>query len=145
MGIRFLPVLLAAALYGCAPYSPREVADPNAITIRDAFLSVSDGLQAFQNDLSKNPNFHLGVIVCEIVVKFNISATATRGGNVGVEVSPTSQFVQAKLSAQQTNNSSGDRGNSVEIHLNSIDTHVCPPSNPSKQTDAQAPAKTPSK
>src|SRR6201995_4716160 len=66
-------------------------------------------------------------ITCRIIVKFNVAATAVRGGNVAISVSPPTEYVQAKLSAQQNNNSTGDRGNTIEVDLDSIDTHVCPP------------------
>ena len=123
------------AMNGCADYSPREVAEPNAITVRDAFLSVADGLKGFQDSLSERKDFHLGVITCSIVIKFNVAATAARGGTEGVQLSPPVKFVQAKLSAQQNNNSTGERGNTIEVDLKSIDTHVCPPTPEKPSTD----------
>lgn len=121
-----MKVLVAClALAGCASLNPMKVADPTTITVSEAFSSVADGLGAFQSRLKATDGLHLGVIVCKIIVKFNISATADLGGNVGSAIT-TPTKVQAKISSQVDNSATGNRGNTVEIDLNSVDTSVCP-------------------
>lgn len=116
-------LLACLLLASCA--TPKQVADPATITVSDAFASVADGLAAFQKRLKVTDGLHLGVIVCKVIVKFDISAAAGLGGNAGVALAPPTE-VKAKVTAGLSNTASGSRGNTVEIDLNSIDTAVCP-------------------
>lgn len=123
---RLISLACLATLSGCASYTPADVADPNAISVKDALHGVAVGMQDFAATLNTS-GLVLGLITCKVTVNFNISAQATKGGTAGIDVGGGAGGVTAKLTAQQNNSSTGARGNTVEIVMGSVYPGTCAP------------------
>jgi hypothetical protein len=110
---------MAAA--GCG-YTPREVAEPNSITLKTAVMEVAESLHAVK-DRYKNQD-KVGLYPSEATVVFNISASSTEttgltvGANVPVAVSP----IPVSLNGSEQLVSKGDRGNQVTIKFLNVGT-----------------------
>lgn len=107
---------LVVVVCGCAAFGPKNVANPEYITLDQAFDATAKGLGKFAESLGEE-KLRLGMHVCKIQVVFNVSATAAQGGNVKVTLAPPTSVANASVSGEQDNTSNGTRGNTITIEL----------------------------
>jgi hypothetical protein len=117
-------VCVAAGVGGCAAFSPNEVAKPSTLTIENAMGDIGAGFVKLKGNLEQNPGLKLGLWPCKVTVSLNVTANADMGGKLVLDttIKPPAKVVDASITghAEQTNNSSATRGNSVDIELYSI-------------------------
>ncbi|CDX21358.1 hypothetical protein MPL3356_350075 [Mesorhizobium plurifarium] len=111
------PILIA----GCGTYTPREVADPSAITLKAALVDVADSLNEMRARTDSRDKF--GLIPDEVTVTFNIAAHGTNTGKLNVTASGV-PLGPATLgaSAENTQVADSNRGNQIVIKLKNIAT-----------------------
>lgn len=115
--IAFLPFFLA----GCGTYTPREVADPTSITLRDALIDVADSLEAMRQQTRPRDKF--GLIPDEVTVTFNIQAHGTNTGHASLNVNG-SPIPGTTLGGTIENTlvSDSNRGNQIVVKLKNLAT-----------------------
>jgi hypothetical protein len=113
----FVPSLVIS-LAGCAAFSPNEVADPSHLTIDNAMQSIGEGFIKMQAALSGNK---MGLWPCRVTTTLNVTANADQGGKLVLDttIKPPSEVVTAEIKghAEQTNNSSATRGNTISVEM----------------------------
>ena len=116
---RFLGIIaspLICCLAGCAS---QDVADPNAITLKQALVDTVDALDAaHQESLLHRTNF--GFYGCTVTAVFNISATAGQDNKLALTASgPPAKILPVTLGASGSfeSTASGTRGNTVTVVL----------------------------
>lgn len=112
-----LPILLV----GCGTYTPREVADPSAITLKAALVDVADSLNEMR--ARTQPRDKFGLIPDEVTVTFNIAAHGTNTGKLNVTASgvPLSPGTLG-ASADNTQVAESNRGNQIIVKFKNIAT-----------------------
>ena len=119
--LRSCGLLAALAITGCAAFSPNEVAKPSTLTIANAMGDIGEGFLNMRATLDKNPNLKLGLWPCKVTATLNVTANADMGGKLVLDTSikPPVKVVDASITghAEQTNNSSATRGNTVDVEL----------------------------
>lgn len=120
MRIEFALIITAIFSTGCA-YTPREVADPKAITLNAAMVDVANSLNDMRDVTDKRGK--LGLLVDEVQVTFNINSKATNTNKLTVGLSnvPVSGGLFA-ANAENTLQSEGSRGNQIIIKMKNIAT-----------------------
>lgn len=117
----FLFVLLPLALAGCGTYTPREVADPKAITLNAAMVDVAESLNDMRDRTTARGK--LGMLVDEVEVTFNISSKATSTDKLAVSaanIPVAGGILGANADSQLV--AEGNRGNQITIKLKNIAT-----------------------
>ncbi|QIG49487.1 hypothetical protein G5V57_18290 [Nordella sp. HKS 07] len=112
-------------LAGCT-YTPKEVADPRAITLKSAMIQTADSLDELHRRTEGRQRF--GQIVDEVTVVFNISAHATNTGKL--TLNPASIPLTGGLlgggtlgaTAENTLVADSNRGNQITIKLKNFAT-----------------------
>ena len=116
----FIPSLIVL-LAGCASFSPNEVANPSQLTIDNAMQSIGEGFIKMQAALSGNK---MGLWPCRVTTTLNVSASADQGGKLVLDttIKPPSDVVTAEIKghAEQANNSSGTRGNTISVEMYNV-------------------------
>ncbi|WP_294534364.1 hypothetical protein [uncultured Rhodoblastus sp.] len=114
--LRIIPLPLLFFVAGCAS---QNVADPNAITLKQALVDTVDALDAaHQESLLHRTNF--GFYGCTVTAVFNISATAGQDNKLALTASgPPATILPVSLGASGSveSTASGTRGNTVTILL----------------------------
>jgi hypothetical protein len=111
--------IFAASVSGCVT-SPRELANPDAISLRSAVMDVVDTLHAAR-DSHKNER-KIGMYPSEAVVTFNMAAssTETTGLQLGASIPAAVSVVPITASFSDTNVGVGSRGNQITITFKNI-------------------------
>lgn len=139
---RAASILAPIVLSGCGTFTPKEVADPRAITLNDAMIDVADSLNDMRAKAERRGNF--GLIVDEVIVTFNVSSQATNTGKLSVTASnvPVAGGVLG-ASAENTLVATGIRGNQITITLKNLATADTSKATNRKLVDRCAVAKPP--
>ncbi|MBZ9854890.1 hypothetical protein LB566_13860 [Mesorhizobium sp. CA13] len=118
---KFLFTILPLTVAGCGTYTPKEVADPKAITLNAAMIDVADSLNDMRARTRGRDNF--GLIVDQVTVTFNVSSQATNTGKLAVTASniPVAAGILG-ASAENTLVATGNRGNQIIITLKNLAT-----------------------
>jgi hypothetical protein len=110
-----------ACLAGCGTFSPREVAQPSGITVRDAVFEVATTLRDVQDLVP--PEKRAGLLADEVTVVFNVAATSTTTSSANLNISNVilpNGTLEGGASSQNT--SQGTRGNQITIKFKNIAT-----------------------
>ncbi|AVH44966.1 hypothetical protein [Agrobacterium tumefaciens] len=110
-------------LTSCGTYTPRQVAEPSAISLKQAIFEVADSLNEVQDRVPVNRRS--GLIADEVTVVFNIAAQSTSTSNAGLTVSNVPLAgVGGTFGAngEIQNVSVGNRGNTVTVKFKNIAT-----------------------
>ena len=134
----FISVSASLCLAACTSYSPSEVANPNGISVKDAFDGVAAGLISFANDLDTAQIGHpqnageiqtgalkLGMITCRIAVNFNISAQVNQNRQAKLAITVPVQAASIGASGSLADTAAAARGNVVTVELDSIYPEIC--------------------
>ncbi len=122
MGRVFYCIVLLM-LSGCGAYTPRQVAEPTAISLKQAVFEVADSLYEVQGRVPLEKRS--GLIADEVTVVFNVAASSTTTSSAGLTVSNVALAgVGGTLGAngQTENVSLGSRGNTVTIKFKNVAT-----------------------
>ncbi|MGM4891256.1 hypothetical protein [Tardiphaga sp. 839_C3_N1_4] len=119
--MRSVVVVLAAAsvsLGGCV--TPTEVANPNAITLRQAVMEVTESLHEARGRYPNQPK--IGLYPSEATVTFNVSSQSTETTGLQVGASVPAAVVPVPITASFSDQivASGTRGNQVTIKFKNI-------------------------
>ncbi|CAN7485797.1 hypothetical protein [Mesorhizobium sp. LjRoot246] len=119
--VMYAPILASIFLTACGTYTPREVADPKAITLNAALIDVADSLNDMRAKAENRGNF--GLIVDEVDVTFNVSSKATNTGKLAVSVAnmPVAGGILG-ASGENTLVAEGNRGNQIVIKMKNLAT-----------------------
>jgi hypothetical protein len=111
---------LAVLVAGCA-YQPRQVADPGEITLDSALMQLANGLNNMRDQTRARDK--LGLIVDEAEVTLNISAKATKEGQLTLSASqiPIASGLLGLTASEKLSNE-GTRGNTIVIRFKNIAT-----------------------
>ncbi|MES0110149.1 hypothetical protein [Mesorhizobium sp. M0013] len=114
-------IFAALPLVGCGTYTPREVADPKAITLNAALIDVADSLNDMRSRTANRDKF--GLLVDEVTVTFNVSSKATDTGKLAVSVAniPVGGGVLG-ASGENTLVAEGNRGNQITVKFKNLAT-----------------------
>ena len=109
------------SLAGCGAFTPREVAEPSNVTLRQAVFDVAETLRDVR-DLTP-PGKKTGLMADEVTVTFNIAASSTTTNKADLTVSnvPVGNGVLG-ASAGTQNVSEANRGNQIVIKFRNIAT-----------------------
>ncbi|TAN70488.1 MAG: hypothetical protein EPN17_05055 [Methylobacter sp.] len=114
----FLLSFAISSLTACAAFSPNEIANPSKLTVDQAMESIGLGFQKMKTALDGNK---LGLWPCKVTTTLNVTANADQGGKLVLDttIKPPADVVTAEIKghAEQTNNSSATRGNTINIEL----------------------------
>ena len=129
-------------LAGCTDYGPGQVAPPNAITVQSAFDDVANGLLDFRNKIDApdpvtGQPHKLGVVVCRIIVHFNISASASQKSGGGATLAVPIEAFKVSANYQVSEAAAAARGNAVLVDLGGVNNDLC--SAYEKQSDMYPP------
>lgn len=116
--MRFVCVALSlVTIFLCAGcgFTPREVAEPNSITLRSAVMDVADSLHAVRRKYESQPK--IGMYPSEATVTFNISASSSEetGLNVGLTVPEAVSNSPLSITGNEKLTSNATRGNQITI------------------------------
>lgn len=123
--LALLPIVLA----GCGTYTPRDVADPHAITLNAALIDVADSLNDMKARARDRDKF--GLIVDEVTVTFNVNSKATNTGKLTVNAA-SFPIAGGTLGLVGDNQLVADssRGNQITIKLKNLATADTSKANP---------------
>lgn len=116
--------LFALALEGCAAYTPVDVAKPSKIDLVSATTDVARSLVAMRDEL-KNQDLKTGLIVDQVDVDLNVTASADQGGSqkLTIDAAKTAlSGVGLTADVAGTQNSSANKGNTIHITFKNIAT-----------------------
>lgn len=119
----YILFLLGSCLAGCGAYTPRQVAEPSAISLKQAVFEVADSLNEVQERVPLQRRS--GLIADEVTIVFNVAASSTTTNKAGLTVSNVALAgVGGTLTAngETQNVSAGNRGNTVTIKFKNIAT-----------------------
>lgn len=112
---------LACALASCGTYTPRQVAEPSSVTVRDAVFEVATTLRDVQNLVP--PDQRAGLLADEVTVVFNVAATASTTSGADLRISNVALPSGTLGAGASTENvSTGSRGNQITIKFRNIAT-----------------------
>lgn len=121
----FRKILFAAAvpatLAGCGTFTPREIAEPSHVTVRDAIFEVADSLRDVQTRVPADKRS--GLIADEVTIVFNVAASSTVTDKAGLTISNVPLAGGAIGGNAETQNvSAANRGNTITIKFKNIAT-----------------------
>ncbi|RWQ31718.1 MAG: hypothetical protein EOS21_31820 [Mesorhizobium sp.] len=117
----FVGAFLAVAIVGCGTFTPREIAEPSQVTVRDAVFEVADTLRDVQNRVPADKRS--GLIADEVTVVFNVAAGSTVTDKAGLTISNVPLAGGAIGGNAETQNvSNANRGNTITIKFKSVAT-----------------------
>lgn len=112
---------VACALAGCGTYTPRQVAEPSSVTVRDAVFEVATTLRDVQNLVP--PERRAGLLADEVTVVFNVAATSNTTSGADLRISNVALPSGTLAAGVDTKNvSEGTRGNQITIKFKNIAT-----------------------
>ncbi|MER8846044.1 hypothetical protein [Mesorhizobium australicum] len=117
----FLFIASALLLSACGTYTPKEVADPQAITLHAAMVDVADSLNDMRDRTAARGK--LGMLVDEVQVTFNVSSKATSTNKLAVSaanIPVAGGILGANADSQLVGE--GNRGNQITIKMKNIAT-----------------------
>lgn len=122
MSHRYVSVCaLACALASCGTYTPRQVAEPSSVTVREAVFEVATTLRDVQDLVP--PDKRAGLLADEVTVVFNVAATATTTSGADLRISNVALPSGTLGAGASTENvSEGTRGNQITIKFKNIAT-----------------------
>ena len=123
MRVLIVFALFAVGLSGCGTYSPRQVAEPTEISLKQAIFEVADSLNEVQERVPLERRS--GLIADEVTVVFNVAAQSTSTSKAGLTISNVPLAgVGGTIGAngEFQNVSAGNRGNTVTIKFKNIAT-----------------------
>lgn len=108
-------------LAGCGTFSPREVAEPSGITVRDAVFEVATTLMEVQDLVP--PEKRSGLLADDVTVTFNVAATSATTSSANLNISNV-VLPNGSLGGDAgfENTSHGTRGNQITIKFKNIAT-----------------------
>ncbi|WP_146770284.1 hypothetical protein [Mesorhizobium hawassense] len=114
-------VVFPIALAGCGTFTPREIAEPSRVTVRDAIFEVADSLRDVQDRVPANKRS--GLIADEVTVVFNVAASSTVTDKGGLTISNV-PLAGGTLgaNAETQNVSAANRGNTITIKFKNLAT-----------------------
>ena len=110
-------------LTACAPFSPRDVASPQEVTITKALEDIGKGFSQMKQALGAQV---LGLYPCEVKVTLNVKASATEAGGLVIDLSSKPRSIEghsapvdpaAKVGLEKSGEASAERGNTIDIRL----------------------------
>lgn len=111
----------ACALASCGTFTPRQVAEPSSVTVRDAVFEVATTLRDVQDLVP--PDKRAGLLADEVTVVFNVAATATTTSGADLRISNVALPSGTLGAGASTENISlGTRGNQITIKFKNIAT-----------------------
>ncbi|TBB60664.1 hypothetical protein ELH43_36595 [Rhizobium ruizarguesonis] len=119
----FVLSICAIVLASCGTYTPKQVAEPSAISLKQAVFEVADALSEAQERVPLQKRS--GLLADEVTVVFNVAATSTTTNTAGLTISNVALAgVGGSLNANADtqNVSTGNRGNTVTIKFKNIAT-----------------------
>lgn len=121
-----IAILICGALSACVSYTPRDIANPKEITLKDALIDISDSLQEVKK--RTRPDEKIGLIVDEATIVFDIKASATdkNEGKISVD-NATLPFTTLGGTYLVENTSEAHRGNTITIKLKNVCKEGCLP------------------
>ncbi|WSG98786.1 hypothetical protein U8P76_30590 (plasmid) [Rhizobium johnstonii] len=118
-----LSVCLAVVMSvsACGTFTPREIAEPSEVTVRDAVFEVADTLREVQNRIPAGNKS--GLIADEVTVVFNVAASSDVTNKAGLTISNVPLAGGAVGGSAETQNITGaSRGNTIAIKFKNIAT-----------------------
>ena len=110
-------------LTACAPFSPRDMGDPQEVTITQALKDIGQGFSEMKQALGAQV---LGLYPCEVKVTLNVKASAKEAGGLVIDLSSKPRSLEghsapidpaAKAGFEKTSEANAERGNTVDIRL----------------------------
>ncbi|MDR6668782.1 hypothetical protein [Rhizobium sp. 1399] len=123
MRLLYIFATFSVLLSGCGTYTPRQVAEPSNISLKEAVFEVADALNEVQDRVPLERR--TGLLADEVTVVFNVAATSTTTNTAGLTISNVALAgVGGTLgvNGQTQNVSLGNRGNTVTIKFKNIAT-----------------------
>lgn len=119
-GVYAAPILAPLILSACA-YTPKDVADPQAITLNAALNDVADSLNDVRTRTANRDKF--GLLVDEVTVTFNVNSKGTNTNKLALNVAnvPVSDGILG-ASADNTLVAEGYRGNVIVVKFKNLAT-----------------------
>lgn len=109
-----------AVLTACGGgYTPADVANPDRITVKQAYDDAEDGIASFGAKLRQDGLF-LGMIPCKITVSFNISAKGDKDNKATLSLDPSAFKIPIKGDGSTETSSEGLRGNQITVEYDGI-------------------------
>lgn len=118
-----LLLALSVSLSGCGTYTPRQVAEPSQISIKQGIFEVADALSEVQERVPLQRRS--GLLVDEVTVVFNVAANSATTNKAGITISNVALAGSGGTlgaNADTQNVSTGNRGNTVTIKFKNIAT-----------------------
>jgi bacterioferritin-associated ferredoxin len=112
---------IAMSVSACGAFTPREIAEPSNVTVRDAVFEVADTLRELQNRVPVGSKS--GLIADEVTVVFNVAASSDVTNKAGLTISNVplaGGSVGGNAEVQSV--SSASRGNTITIKFKNIAT-----------------------
>ncbi len=114
-------VLGLLVLPGCGTFTPRQIAEPSQVTVKEAIFEVADALRDVQDRVP--PERRAGLIADEVTVVFNVAAGSTVTNKAGLTISNVPLAGGALGGSLETQNvSNASRGNTITIKFKNIAT-----------------------
>lgn len=108
---------VAGLMSGCC--STKHVADPKDITLKNALVSVAEGLNAMREAASTNQPF--GLFPSDVEVTFNIAAAQDNTGELKLDLAaPAASPVTASAGGSATFHSTASRGNQITVKFTNL-------------------------
>ena len=124
-------ILCSAMLPACTTMAPKDVTDPDDVTLVAAMEGVGDGFIALDKKL-KEADKVLGVFPCRIVVSLNVKASANKTSKLVLGAAESKSAFTA--SAEHGGEAAAERGNTIKVELYSP---ACLPNNLIGQKDPE--------
>lgn len=113
--------VVSLSISGCGTFTPREIAEPSEVTVREAVFEVADTLRDVQNRIPVDNRS--GLIADEVTVVFNVAASSNVTDKAGLTISNVPLAEGAVGGNAETQNiSSANRGNTITIKFKNIAT-----------------------
>ncbi|MGO8086479.1 hypothetical protein AB9E29_05030 [Rhizobium leguminosarum] len=121
MYFRVICVCVSSVLGGCGTFTPRQVAEPSSVTVRDAVFEVATTLRDVQNLVP--PEKRAGLLADEVTVVFNVAAASNTTSGADLRISNVALPSGTLAAGVDTKNvSEGTRANQITIKFKNIAT-----------------------
>ncbi|TBB32440.1 hypothetical protein [Rhizobium ruizarguesonis] len=123
MRAKYILSICTISLVSCGTYTPRQVAEPSSISVKQAVFEVADALSEVQDRVPLQKRS--GLLADEVTVVFNVAAGSTTTNKAGLTISNVALAgVGGTLNANADtqNVSAGNRGNTITIKFKNIAT-----------------------
>lgn len=119
----FVAVSCCTVVASCGGYkSVYDVAKPSEVTVDHALADVGRGLASMKREMNAGGLARAGVLVDEITLDLNVTASADRTGKLVVDMSSPIELTSAgagnlKANSESTSSDKASRSNKITIKL----------------------------